>query len=236
MNESDFKSILAEICEEEAAELNRVPPFKPSLRHRRAMKRIFVLYEKNTYATESSPAIVLTPQIKNLRFCKRVIIFFILILCAAIVTGFTIAFFSRNFYGTVYNDSTQIFAVNTENCLTTIEYEYYLSELPDGFEMTKHDSLSFDVYTVYEDKSSGKRISFSQCAKNCFSPHYNTEKHDFEEIDVNGHAGLCIDFSDDKHNRSIVVWDNGDYILEIVGNLSKNELLNLAESAKILEN
>lgn len=236
MNESDFKNILAEICEEEIAELNKFPPFKPSLRHRLAMKRIFALYEKKTHITASNPPIIPTSQSKHLHLSKRLIILFAVIICAVLLTGFMLVYFSKNFHGTVYNDNTQLFVKNTENCPITIEYEYYLSNLPDGFEMVEHDLLSFYVYTLYENTSSGQVITFSQYTKEKFTPHYNTEHDNFEEIDINDHHGIFIDFSYNEHFGSIVVWDNGDYILEIVGDLSKNILADLAKSAKILNN
>lgn len=235
MNESDFKDILAEICEEEIAELNRFPPFKPSLRHRLAMKRIFALYEKKAHMTTSNPQMIPASQSKHLRLSKRLIILFAAIICATMLTGFMLVYSSKNFHGTVYNDNTQLFAVNTENCPTTIEYEYYLSNLPDGFEMVEHDSLSFHVYTLYENTSSGQFITFSQYTKEKFTPHYNTEHDNFEEIVINDHHGIFIDFSDNEHFGSIVVWDHGEYILEIIGDLPKNSLANLAKSAKVLE-
>lgn len=68
-----------------------------------------------------------------------------MIACAVLLMGFMAVYFSRNFHGTVYNDNTQLFAVNTENCFITIKYEYYLSNLPDGFKMVEHDSSSFYV-------------------------------------------------------------------------------------------
>lgn len=235
MNKGDFKGILAEICAEEIAELNKFQPFKPSLRHRLAMKRIFALYEKKTHVTTSNPPLALTPQSKHLHLSKRLIILFAVIICAAMLTGFMVVFFSKNFHGTVYNDNTQLFAINTEHGPATIECKYYLSDLPDGFKMVEHDSTSFEVYTQYNNELSGQIITLSQYTKKKFVPHYNTENHDFEEIEINGHNGLCIDFSDYKHNSSIVVWDNDDYILELDGNLPKNELVNLAKSAKVLK-
>lgn len=236
MNESVFSDILAEICEEEIAELNECLYFKPSLNHRLAMKRIFALYEKKTHMATSNPPMVPTPQSKHIHLSKRLIILFAVIICAALLTGFMLVYFSKNFHGTVYNDNTQLFAVNTENCPATIEYEYYLPNLPDEFEMIEHDSLSFHVYTLYEYTSSGQVITFSQYTKEKFTPHYNTEHDNFEEIEINGRYGVCLDFSDDKRYKSVVIWDNGDYILEIIGDLPKNLLVNLAESAKVLEN
>lgn len=233
MNERDLKDVLAEICEEEKAELNKFPPFKPSLRHRLAMKRIFRMFEKKPHVTASDPPKAPVPESKHFRLSAKHIILFAAIIFLMLFTGFVIIYFSKNFYGTVYNDNTHLFAVDTENCPATIEYEYYLPELPEGFEMVKHDdSLSFYVYTLYENGLSGQIITLTQHTKNEFNSHYNTEHHDFEEIKINGHSGLCINFSD----SSIVIWDNGDYILELDGNLPKNELIFLAESTKILEN
>ena len=236
MNERDFKDILAEICAEEIAELNKFPPFKPSLRHRLAMKRIFALCEKKTHITVSVPPIIQTSQSKHLHLSKRLIILFAVIMCAALLTGFMLVFFSKDFHGTVYNDNTQLFAVNTENCPITIEYEYYLSDLPDTFKMVEHDLTRTDFYVRYENTSSGQVITLTQYTKNGFNTHYNTEYHNFDEIEINGHSGVCLDISNGECDGSIVIWDNGDYILEIAGNLSKNHLVDLAKSTKVLEN
>lgn len=66
--------------------------------------------------------------------------------------------------------------------------------------------------------------------------HYNTEHHSFENIEINGKSGLCIDFSGNKAISALLVWDNGDYILEIIGDFDKYDIINLAKSAKVLEN
>lgn len=131
-------------------------------------------------------------------------------------------------------DNTQLFAVNTENCPTTIEYEYYIPDLPDGFEMAEHDSSPSSVYIKYKN-SSGQVIVLSQYTKKKFAVHYDTEHQDFEEIEVNGHNGLCLDLSDDDSVGSIVVRDNDDYILELFGHFYKESFLTLAKSAKIFE-
>ena len=101
MNESYLKGILAEICAEAIAELNKFPPFKTSLRHRLAMKRIFALYEKKPNVTASISPMILTTQNKHLRLSKRLIILFAVIICAALLTGFMYVYISKNFHGTV---------------------------------------------------------------------------------------------------------------------------------------
>lgn len=240
MNESVLREILAEISDEEIAELNKRPPFKPSLRHRIAMKRIFASFEKNTRKPANAPVSDSDFSITRLPLGKRILIIAAAIICAALMTGFMNVFISKKFYGTVYSDNTQLFALDTENCLTTIEYEYYLPELPEGFEMTEHDLLSFHVFTRYDNNLSQQYILFKQYTKDQFSPNYDNERHDFKEIEINGHYGLCIDYKDSykdpEHIELTIVWDNGDYILEITSNLPKKNILSLVKSTKVLEN
>lgn len=235
MSEDILKRILQEISDEEIAQYKK-PAFKPSLRHRLAMKRIFARFEKNTRQTESVSEPFLTAQNKHIRLSTRLLIIIAVIVCAALLTGAVIVYISKSFHGTIFPDNTRLFAVDTENCLTTIEYKYYLPKLPEGFEPVEQITTPFKEDIIYKNEILGQTIRFSQYTKNHFSPHYNTEYHDFEEIEINGHNGLCLDFSDDEHNDSLIVWDNEDYILEISGDLSKHDALNLAKSAEILNN
>lgn len=236
MNENILKEVLSEIYEEEISALDNLPQFKTSLRQRFVMKHIFTLFEKNKHKSVNTPLQNVDLQQKPLRLRNRLVLIFALIICAALLTGFVVVFVSKNFCGTVYGDNTHIFAVNIENCTTTIENKYYLPDLPKGFELIESDSSSFDVYTLYQNNETKQALTISQYSKNHFKPHYDTEHHHFENVEVNGHSGLCIDFSDDEHYCSMVVWDNDDYILELFGDLSKNQLIELAKTAKVLEN
>ena len=136
----------------------------------------------------------------------------------------------------MYGDNTHLFAVNIESCPTTIEHKYYLPDLPKGFELIESDSSSFDVYTLYLNNETKQTITLSQYTKNHFKPHYDTEHHNFEDVEINSHSGLCIDLSDDEHFCSMVIWDNDDYILELFGDLSKNQLVELAKTPEVSEN
>lgn len=176
---------------------------------------------------------ILTAQSTHRRLSTRLMIIIAAIVCAALLTGFMLIYYSKGFYGKVDTDNTRLFAVDTENCPTTIEYRYYLSELPEGFKLVEQITTPFKEDIIYKNELLGQTIRFSQYTKNHFSPHYNTEHHDFEEIEINGHNGLCLDFSDDEHSRSLIVWDNEDYILEISGDLTKNNAIILAKTAEI---
>lgn len=235
MNENDLQDILAEICDEEKSELNKYLPFKPSLRHRIAMKRIFASFEENTRKSANVPEPDLTLANPRLRLGKRILIIMAAIICAALLTGFMTVFISEKIHGTVYSDHTQLFAVDTKNCPTTIECEYYLPELPEGFEMTEYIPATEVVFKVYENNIS-QRIVLTQYAKNAFSSLFDNERHNFEEIEINGRYGVWVAPKYSEEIESTVVWDNGDYILQIDSNLSKDIILNLAKSAKVLEN
>ncbi len=53
-------------------------------------------------------------------------------------------------------------------------------------------------------------------------------------MNINGNYGLYLDIGGENREHGDLVWDNGDYILEIAGDLSKSELVNLAQSAKVM--
>lgn len=234
MSESILKSILEESARLEWDKYENVPEHKFSLKHRLAMKRIFKLYEKNTRAIHS--AAVSKP--KRFRLTRKAVLTAIVIVFLAALAGCTAAYFvSQSFRGDVHKEFTRIFPIDTENCPTTIEEKYYLPKLPEGFEVLETDSTPHDVYTSYKYFSTGETITLRQFVKTDFSPiHFNTEKCDFQEVDINGHCALLLDYSSIGEKFSSVVWDNGDYVIELCGNLSKNEVIDLAKTAKVCEN
>lgn len=231
MSESILKSILEESARLEWDKYENVPEHKFSLKHRLAMKRIFKLYEKNTRVIHSAA------QPKRFRLTRKTALTAIVIVFLAALAGCTAAnFISQSFRGEVHSDYTRIFPIDTENCPETIEEKYYLSEIPERFVLLETDTTLFSVYTCYIDYSTRETITFQQYIKTDFGTHHlNTEHHQIEEIDVNGQVGLCIDFSDSEQTCSLLMWDNGDYILELSGDLSKDILIKLAKSTKLCE-
>lgn len=229
MSESILKSILEESARLEWDKYENVPEHKFSLKHRLAMKRIFKLYEKNTRAIHSAA------QPKRFRLTRKAALTAIVIVFLAALAGCTAEYFiSQSFRGDVHKEFTRIFPINTENCPTTIEEKYYLSELPEGFEVLETDSTPYYEYALFKSTSTGQTFSFKQIVKSDFdTTHLNTEHHKIEEVCINGHVGLGIDFSDSNRTHSLLLWDNGDYIIEIHADLDKKTLLNLAETTKI---
>ena len=224
MSEYVFDTILQEWAESEWEGYADAPEFKTSKMHDRAMKRIFKIYAKNTRHLRSES------EIRRTTTVQRRILVALLVIILAVITGFTAAYFiSHSFSGKVYNEYTELFPVDVENCPEYIEVKYYLPEVPEGFDLLEIDSTPFYEHISYENKKTGQTIVFEQWTKPEFdSVRFNTEKGELNEVEINGYFGVCLELNDEP-NYTEIIWDNGDYILHIAGSLPKNELLNLAK-------
>jgi len=225
MNEYSLKEIMEEVHSLDFAEFDNAPEHKFSRRHKRAMKKILAQFSKNSQMG----------QTRRFSLKKRVVLAFVAIFVAMFFTGAISSYKTHDFKGVVHSDNTEITVANSENAPETIEYRYSLTGLPSGYELINSD-YEIAVCEYYENKSTGGWVTFTQFAKKNYIGHLNTEHNSIEEVDINGHVALLIDSSDSKGAIAEITWDNGDYILEIVGTLTKNEVINLAKSAKVLEN
>lgn len=231
MSESVLKSILEESAQLEWAKYDSVPEHTFSRKHCRSMRRIFRQYDNkhHSYGISNSS--------KRIRITRKTALILVLIVFLTTIAGCAVAYFiSQNFRGSVYNDSTELFAINIDNCPSIIEEKYYLPDLSDRFDMLNTNSTPFYQYTSFENKSTGQILSFIQYVKSEFTSHFNTENQDFEEIEINGYYGLCLNLSSNENFYSVILWDNDDYIFELSGDLPKSELIDLAKTAKVFEN
>ncbi len=106
--------------------------------------------------------------------------------------------------------------------------------MPEGFEIFDTSATPYFEYVCFIDKSTGQNVSLSQYVKSNFGTmHLNTENHQIGKVDVKGHKALCIEFGGREQIGSGMLWDNGDYILEVGANSPKNEVINLVNSNEI---
>ena len=221
--------------EKQSAEVDEVPLPKFSLRHRLTMKRIFKLCEHNKAMSDINAEDPCEKVLghKQLSFRKRLIIAVAIIVCLAVMTGFVIVFISGGFNGTVYQDNTHLFAIDTANCPSTIEKEYSLSVVPEGFEMYDVSATSTDITVMYCNPDTEQVLVFGQTVKSEFNPHINTKGYDLQETKVNSCNAIYIEYINAYGVSSTVIWDNEDYILELFGDFDNNELRDLAISNEI---
>lgn len=240
MSENVLREIMLEVHKIECGVPDDLPDFKPSLKHRLAMKRIFARFERNARKLRNIWTIQEPPITEhkagryNLK--QRILIATLIIILMTVLAGCVTAvvkFVSEHFNGTVYEDNTQLFVANLDNCPQTIAYQYVLTNIPEGFELIETISSTTNICTLYLNSSTKQIITLNQWVKSEFTPHYNTEHKTFEEFEVNDTMRLFIDLSSDKRSNSVFVWDNGDYIIEISADLDKNSAMSLLNITKL---
>lgn len=216
MNDYTLAEVFQTVYRQEFSEFDNPPKHFFSLRHRKAMKEI--LYPQTTLMAAAD---------RNIPLKKRVIIALLVILLSAL--GITAAAaISRGFTRKEHRDNTELFAVNAENAPKTIESVYYLPIIPDGYELYEQTRNSRNVFTDYINNSTNRTRSFDQHVKEGFSTHLDNEHFLLEEIDIDGKSALYFY----NNNYGILIYDNEDYILEIAGNFTKDELISLARSVE----
>lgn len=109
----------------------------------------------------------------------------------------------------------------------TIEEEYYISELPEGFEEIEFGS-SDKALSVYYSNDFGDYILFTQETKAEYETHYDNRMNN-KNITYNYQDYIIIEYE----SEITIIWDNGHYVFEIVSNLDKEVLIDLYNSTKI---
>ena len=220
MNDLTLKDILEDISREEYEEFEKmtdVPNHRFSFRHRRKMKKILAPKQPESRYLKS------LPPTKRVALIMMTILFALVSMVSA---GAAINGFLRR----EYSDNTQFFVAYPAGSPITIEHEYYLPNPPSGYEQSQKERLQNEVITYYTNAETDKVLIFSQQVRDSFDEHFDNERSTFEDINLNGHYGIYINFKNE--GESFLVWDNEDYVLEISGPFTKEELMNLAKSAK----
>lgn len=166
-------------------------------------------------------------------FGKRVACVTATLLIASSVTILSVDAFRESFANLIVNVYEKFSAVSSEeptNSPDTIEdiYEitYDLSDYTvDYKEYTKY---SRNISYINNDIS----IDFRQCTKKMYNVKLNTEGAEISTVNIGEYEAM---YYRDNHNYDNVIWDNGDYIMQLSSNIGKDELINIAKSVKKVE-
>ena len=132
----------------------------------------------------------------------------------------------------MYNDILQLRVVDPENGSQTIEYKYALDPVPEGFEILRRDTRTTRVCTSYLNRAADQIIILYQYVRSSYEGNYYSEKYVIKDAVINGSPGLYIDCGRGS-GYSHIVWDDGDYIFEIIADLTKKETADLLKANKI---
>lgn len=218
MSEELLKLALQAACEKEFAVFDTGEEHVFSFRHKRKIKKLFKQYY-NVPKTDTTVKMPLK---------KRIITAICVVILAVILTVGVVAIATNGFKFDKKQDHTETLTVNWENSPKTIEDTYYLAALPGEYELVESSISATLAEFIFEDNN-GNFLSFTQNVKKDFHAFLNTEGYDLEETTVNNHSGFFINYD----SEMLMIWDNGDYIIALLSNIAKEEMLNLAKSAEI---
>lgn len=135
-----------------------------------------------------------------------------------------------SFIVNVYEKFSEVRPEEETSAPTTIEdvYEitYDLSDYTVDYE--KNNEYSRNISYINNDIS----IDFRQCTKKMYNVKLNTEGAEISTVNIGEYEAM---YYRDNHNYDNVIWDNGDYIMQLSSNIGKDELINIAKSVKKVE-
>ena len=110
----------------------------------------------------------------------------------------------------------------------TIQEEYYISDLPEGFVQSQVDKTDNTLFIVYSYGES--RIIFEQHTLSTFKLNIDNEHNTFEGY--TDPDGTVYKIATSKDN-TVIMWSNKEYVFIIDSNLNKEEALKLCRSTKL---
>jgi len=154
---------------------------------------------------------------------RRIACFIIAFFIAIFATIFSVEALRTafvDFITQIFSTHTVFQSADTENAPETIEEIYVIthdmSEYEIGLERYDERSRYIDYVIGTE-----KMVAFVQYVKPDWSPHVNTEDAVMEEFKLGDITGI---YFLDNNGYNSYMWDNGDYILRIYGNIDKSEM------------
>ena len=116
----------------------------------------------------------------------------------------------------------------------------YPDKIENNYEITADISEYSIVYSFDDDvthqidyQNNDSIIYFSQIVVNEFNYDYNTQDAEIEHLTILEYE--AIGFLD-NNNFYNLIWNNGDYIIDISSNIDKDALIEVAKSVKKAEN
>ncbi len=181
-----------------------------SKKHTKRMERLFDQMRGNTYHRYTSKTV-------KIMFVAAVIT--ALMLCAFIIPS-SREYLLENF------DLFGMFEI-TEHNGNTVSDEIEVGYVPEGYELVKKNTTNKTVEYTYESANSEnlyiRKYSSSATIK------FNTEGGNIEEITIDN---ITYSYSTNSATLDSIIWTENDYIYQIEGNLSKEEMFKIAENLK----
>ena len=112
----------------------------------------------------------------------------------------------------------------------TIKNKYDITEGINGYSRDVLRDKNTEVSLHYSQGDN--LIEFEQHIVDGFDIYANTEGATIEHIDINGHDAIGWF---DNHNYYHLIWNNGEYVIEISSTIGKDKLIEVAKSVQKVE-
>lgn len=164
---------------------------------------------------------------------KRVACIIIAFLVASSVTILSVEALRNavaDFFISIYEKFSTIEPIEDDPAPLTIEdiYEitYDLSEFTIDYE-------EYDDYSRYITYTKDDIVIFyEQYTKDMYDANVNTEDTEISTLIIDGNEAI---YFQNNHQYYNIIWDNGDYIISLSSNISKNVLIDIAKSVQKVE-
>ena len=212
-----IEDVFNERFEQEMQEFKSTPPFVFSEKHNKKMAKLIKRQRK--------------PYFKLICTTGRRVACIIVAIVAIAASTLSVKAVREaifNFITRIFSDHTVVTVESgtAEGYPETIEEEYYISELPEGFERVDYSKRDISVSSTYFNND--KYVFFIQYTKEYYEGAFDNEQTQYEKQFISGQDYLILSSDYD----TTFVWDDGSYILSIRSNIDKNTILELCESTK----
>lgn len=222
-NDEMIAKALEQALNDDISEYEKLPDHKFSRGFDKKMKRMF----SEELAAESHLSRV--HRVKRLPAAVAVVCSVIFLMGAAATTYYLWNNFrlqDRGLYSLLN-------ITDVENCPKTLEEHYRLTADLNGFTENVIDDDALSYFVEYNDTNNNIHIAFSQNIKTA-AYSLNTEgKNPPVEVTINGCNGV---YYETKYGTHILIWDTGDYLIDIEGSgIGKDDLFSLAKFVQKVE-
>ena len=203
---SNFQEVCLLSCESWVDSFpDDIPKHKFSKRHKEKMKEIFEL----------------DTEIQKHKLSKKTIK---ILLIAAILLGLATTAFaipaSREFIIQKFSNHSEYNVVDTENAEKVESLK--LNYIPEGFVKTE----DYEHAVMYSNSELSFYVEKFELTS---SIGFDTENYDSESIIINGIDGI---YYTSKNNEKGVIFNNGNYIFVVSGNIEEKELVKIAQNVE----
>lgn len=165
---------------------------------------------------------------------KRVACIIVIVLLASSVTVLSVDALRNavaDFFVNIYEKFSTVQSVNEDKTApTTIEDIYAITYDLSDYDVIyeEKDNYSYNITYIKDDVV----IDFLQYTKDMYDQNVNTENAEISTISITSKEAIIFL---DNQSYYHLIWDNGDYILSVGSNISKDALIDIAESVQKVE-